>query len=204
MTVFKKLNLGSVTLPYALSANDSTFPLGNTDANAYSALVGINEHTWVKVTDGVATEVIKIGARDYLNMIPVLQRGSTPVAFAEGACASYDWTDEAIAEMYPESGLDFVNGCGATTQCPCDDLPTELIVNQQVSIVVPYNGAPPSRSVTFNAPGMSYSSTASAIVITGTPTSAGTFALYVRLVKGGLSKSMNCQIKIVDPSASSC
>jgi hypothetical protein len=203
MTTFKKLSLPTAPMPYALGVNDATLPLRYEDSQLYGAAVAIGEHTWVTVSDGSATEVIKVGTKDYLGNIPILQRGATPIAFVERACASYGWTDEAIAEMYPESGLEFVDGCGTKTDCACDSMPSELTMGQPVSLVIPYTGSPPSRAVTMAIPGLAYTATASAVSITGMPTTAGTYTVGVKILKGGLSKIANCRVLVVDPTASS-
>jgi hypothetical protein len=203
MTTFKKLSLPTATLPYALGINDANFPLGFVDKTAYSSVIAIDDHTWVTVSDGANTEVIKLGTPDYLGSIPILQRGAIPVSFLEGACVSYGWTDEAIADLYPESGLDFVDACGEPTKCACDVIPKTWILNQLVSIVIPYSGAPTGRTVTANITGVSSSTSASAVTITGTPSVAGTYNLALKISKGGLSRTMNCSIVVVDPAIGS-
>ena len=198
MTTFKKLSLPKMTLPYALGINDPWLPLGHADKQLYSAALGIDEYTWVTVSNGVASESIKVGPADYLGNILILARG-LPLAFAEGACVDFGWSDDIVAEMYPESGLEFVDSCGQVTQCACGQLPKTLVMGQPSSVIVPYSGAPTSRTVTMNIPGLVASTTNAAVAITGTPTVAGTYAFAVKIAKGGLSRTMNCSIVVRDP-----
>ena len=199
MATFKKLSLPKMTLPYALGVNDPWLPLGYQDKQLYNAAVGIDEYTWVTLSNGVASESIKAGTMDYLGNIPILVRGTTPLAFAEGACVDFGWSDAIVAELYPESGLEFVDSCGDTTQCGCDTLPKALALGQPVSIIVSYNGAPTGRTVAMNIPGLTASTTNAAALISGTPTAAGTYALAIKITKGGLSRTMNCAFVVKDP-----
>lgn len=203
MATFKKLSLPKMTLPYSLGLNDPWLPLGYQDKQLYNAAVGIDEYTWVTLSNGVASESIKVGTMDYLGNIPILARGATPLAFMEGACADWGWSDAIIAEMYPESGLDFVDSCGKATECACDMLPKTLVLGQPASIIVSYSGAPTSRTVAMNIAGLSFSTTNAAVSIDGTPTVAGTYALAIKITKGGLSRTMNCSIVVKDPALES-
>jgi hypothetical protein len=193
-----------MALPYALGVFDTGLPLGAADKLAYAALMIVDTHTWVTVSNGAVSEVIKIGVPDYLGTIPILQRGAVPVLFREGACVSYGWTDEAIADKYPESGLDFVDACGDPTWCGCDAIPKVWKLDQPISIVIPYSGSPTSHIVTAAVAGVTSSSTAEAVSLSGTPTVAGTYALAIKIAKGGLSRSMNCSVVVEDSASTSC
>jgi hypothetical protein len=70
---FKKLSLPTMTLPYALGVNDSTLPLGYADSDTLAAQLAIGEDTWVTITNGVSSEAIKVGTRDYMRNTPILQ-----------------------------------------------------------------------------------------------------------------------------------
>jgi hypothetical protein len=197
---FKKLSLPVIALKYAFGPNDACFPLAHEDKQLYAAEIAIGNWTWVTVSNDTQTEAIKLGTMDYMGCIPVLARSATPQQFYDGACVGFGWTDEAIAELYPETGLDFVDGCGKVSKCACDYVPGALAVGQMYDIIVPYIGAPTSRSVTLNIPGMGYSTSNAAASINGTPTTKGTYAVSIKLTKGALSRTMFCQVKVVDPA----
>jgi hypothetical protein len=201
---FKKLSLPTFNVPYALGANDSVLNLSHADKQLLTAELAIGDFTYVTLSQNGAEEVIKIGPVDYLNNVPILARGATHLALSAGFCASFGWTDEAIAEMYPEHGLGFIDGCGHKSDCPCDVMPKTLTIGKRYSMVLPFVGGPNLVTVYQGIPGMTATYNTNSVFLDGVPTTAGDYSLSITLTKGTRSILAVCPLSVVADTSGPC
>jgi hypothetical protein len=193
---FKKLSLATMTVPYALGVYDTVLNLAQSDKVTLSTQLAIGDFTYATLSEAGVEEVIKIGPVDYLGNVPILARGTEPKAFTN-PCLSFGWTDEAIAEMYPEHHLGFTDGCGHKAGCPCDTMPKTMTVGKAYSVILPYQGAPDAVTVIASIPGITATYTPSAVFFEGSPTIVGTYSVFIQLTKGTRSIQAVCPVEIV-------
>jgi hypothetical protein len=201
---FKKLSLPTFTVPYALGLHDAVINFSHADKQVLAAELAIGDYTYVTLSQNGVEEVIKIGPVDYLGNVPILARGAQPLMLSSGFCASFGWTDEAIAELYPEHGLGFTDGCGRKSDCPCDAMPKTMTIGKRYSLILPFVGSPNLVTVYQAIPGMAATYNANSVFLDGAPTIAGEYSLSMTLTKGTRSIQAVCPLVVEAAADSGC